>query len=215
MMDTMRGKRRMYVDRTARGGVFAVLATLLLFSCGPGPTIQTIEWEPDGDGFVQYSTNDKQYLDTVHYMPLVAENENPMTTVTATVKKVSGSSVMGFGIIYCYQDENNYYRLLITTDGHYAVAKMVGGTYTALVSWASSASLNTGMGVTNDIGVTQNPLHTFTVTFNTQTITSFADASFTGGLAGPCIGIGSSSNESFPSVPEDARFKMTAPVVYP
>ena len=30
-----------------------------------------------------------------------------MTTVTATVKKMSGSSVDGFGIVFCYQDENN------------------------------------------------------------------------------------------------------------
>lgn len=214
-MDTMRGKRRMYVARTARGSVFAVLATLLLFSCGPDPSYTLIEWLPDGDGFVQYSTNDPHFYNTIHYDPRTEEAQNPVTTVTATVKKVSGSSVDGFGIVFCYQDDNNYCLLLITTEQKYVVWEVVGGTWTAKHSWDDSVYLNTGMGAVNDIGVTQNPIGTFTVTFNTHDVTFFSGSSFTDGKAGPCVGIGSYSNEHFPDIAEDVRFKMTAPVVYP
>ncbi|MCX7031112.1 MAG: hypothetical protein NTU62_13480, partial [Spirochaetes bacterium] len=191
------------------------LSVLLLFSCWPPPSYETIEWQTDGDGFVQYSTNDPRYIDTIQYLPLAVESESPMTTVTATVKKVSGAGQVGFGIVYCYEDENNHYRLLITTGGYYQVGEMVGGTFTALVSWTASADLNTGLGAMNDISITRDVGGNFTVTFNGQYITDFTNGNFPGGQAGPCIGIGSSSLEQFPSIPEDARFKMLAPAVYP
>lgn len=214
-MDHPRGKLTIDVYRAARWGAFVVLATLLQLSCSLPPSYLTIEWQTDGDGFVQYSTNDPRYIDTIQYLPLAVESESPMTTVTATVKKVSGSGIVGFGVVFCYQNENNHYRLLITTEGKFTVGKNVGGTYTPLLSWAASTYLNTGSGAMNDIDITQNPVGKFTVTFNTHDEAPLYDSTFTGGLAGPCIGIGSSSLEQFPSIPEDARFKMLAPAVYP
>ena len=65
------------------------------------------------------------------------------------------------------------------------------------------------------IGVTQASVRYFTVTFNTHDVTFFTDSSLTEGDAGPCIWVGSYANEKFPDVPEDARFKMTAPDLYP
>jgi hypothetical protein len=214
-MDHLRGKWIIEVSRAVRVGVLVVLAAFLLFSCEQ-PSYTTIEWEPDGDGFVQYSTNDPHYYNTAQYLPLDVEHETPtMTTVTATVKKMSGSSVDGFGIVFCYQDINNFYRLLITTEGKYNVWKVVGGTWTEKVPWDDSVYLNTGMNEENVISVTQNPLGTFTVKSDTHEVTFFTDSSFTDGDAGPCLWVGSYTGEEFPNIPEDARFKMTAPVIYP
>ncbi len=73
------------------------------------------------------------------------------------------------------------------------------------------------MGAVNDIGITKdlpNP-GDFTVTFNTHDVSFFTDSSLTEGDAGPCLRVGSYANEEFPGVPEDARFQMLAPVVYP
>jgi len=192
--------------RAARVGVLAVLAALFSLSCEP-PVYTTIEWQEDGNDFVQYSTNDPQYYNTAQYLPLAIEHETPMTTVTATVKKMYGSSVGGFGIVFCYVDENNFYRLLITTEGKYNVWEMENGVWKELVAWKDSTNLNTGMDEENTIGVTQDPLHTFTVTFNTLPEPIFSDASLTGGDAGPCMWVGSYA--------EDARFRMDAPQQYP
>ena len=75
-MDQLRSTWSIDVPRAARGCAFAVVAALLLFSCEQ-PSYTTIEWEPDGDGFVQYSTNDPHYFNTAHYLPLDVEHETP------------------------------------------------------------------------------------------------------------------------------------------
>ncbi|HXK36923.1 MAG TPA: hypothetical protein VJ553_05060, partial [Candidatus Paceibacterota bacterium] len=214
MMDHLRGKWSIDVPRAALAGVLIVLAALLLFSCEQ-PSYTNIEWLPDGDGFVQYCTNDPRKYNTIQYDPRPEEYELTMTTVTATVKKVTGAGNVGFGIVFCYTDDNNNYLLLISTEGKYTVAENVGGTYTALIPWTDSLWLYKGLGETNDIGITQNPVGTFKVTINGNEIISFPDSSFTGGQAGPCIGIGSFSDEEFPYIPEDGRFMMLAPVPYP
>jgi len=195
--------------------IVAACASVLVSACTP-PVYHTIEWEPDGFGFVQFSTDDPQYLDTRQYLPLTEESQSPMTTVTATVKKMSGYSKAGFGIVYCYQDENNFYLLEITTEGKFKVRKKVGGTDTDLIPWTTSTYLTSGFGVENDIGVTQDPVGTFSVTLNgTADVATFDDPSFTGGLAGPFVRIRSGAYEKFPGVPVDCRFKILEPVAYP
>ncbi len=214
-MDHLRGKWSIDVFRAVRVCGLAIIAALLLPSCEP-PSYTTIEWQTDGDVFDQYSTNDPGLLNTIHYDPRPEENEVTMTTVTATVKKMSGSSVDGFGIVFCYQNENNHYCLLISASGYYKVMKIVGGAETVLVARTFSTYLDTsGWGVPNDISVTRAPGGVFTVKFNGNDVTTFTDVSFQGGLAGPCIGIGSPPHERFPGVPADARFKMLEPFVYP
>ncbi len=141
-----------------------------------------------------------------------------MTTVTANVERVSGPGVIGFGIDFCYQDENNHYLLMITTEGRYTMAKRVDGTYSSLFAenWYSSGFLFTGADTINTISITHDGSGHFDVRFNGLDITHFDDVdNLRGGSAGPSIGIGASGDENFPAVPEDGRFMMTAPVVYP
>ncbi len=195
---------------------------MLLVSCGHSnntstpPSIQTIKWQLDGNGFVQFFTNDSQYYNYSFWDTYTQTNESQMTTVTATVKKQSGSSSSGYGIIFCSQDSNNFYRLLITTTGHYCVYAKVGGTYSAIIPWTSvpSSHLNNGVGVENEISVTQQTLNNFTVYFNGNLETTFSNTSFSGGKAGFCASV-SPTTENFPYVPEDVRFKLSSPVAYP
>lgn len=195
---------------------------LALAGCGSsgGSTVtatRTVAWQSDGRGNVAFSTNDPQYYSSGIWAYLNQSYQTQMSTVTADLEKVSGAPGAGFGIIFCYQDSNNFYRVLIDAYGHYTVATKVAGTYTTLVPWGPpyGARLNSGNGVQNEISVTETSPHNFTVSFNGVQETQFSDANFTGGKAGFYAAVSTSSNENFPGVSEDIRFKMLAPVVYP
>jgi hypothetical protein len=207
------------------GLVFA--ACILLISCGkssndsaaaPSTTsIQTIRWQLDGNGSVQFLTNDAQYYGYYFWNTYTQTNELPMSTVTATVMKQSGCLYSGYGIVFCYQDNNNFYRLLIDADGQYSVYAKVGGTYSAIIPWTTTPSehLNSGVGVANVIGVTQQSPGNFLVNFNGTQETLFSDGSFTGGKVGFYAYIDDQTGENFPYTPEDIRFKLSSPVAYP
>jgi hypothetical protein len=212
----------MYLAKKILMMAFCVLLAAVLTSCGgdgggsPASTGQTIKWQLDGNGFVKFFTNDPQWIGYTFWDTYTQTNEAQMTTVTATVVKQSGSPTSGYGILFCYQDTNNFYRLLIDANGGYCVYAKVGGTYTAIIPWtqAGTALLNSGFGVANEITVTQQSLNNFSISFNGTQETAFGDANFTGGRSGFCICI-SPTSESFPAIPEDARFKLTSPVGYP
>jgi hypothetical protein len=205
------------------GLVFATC--MLLISCGkssddpaaPSTSIQTIKWQLDGNGSVQFLTNDAQYYKYLFWNTYTQTNESLMSTVTATVEKQSGCLYSGYGIIFCYQDNNNFYRLLIDAAGQYSVYSRVGGNYSAIIPWTTtpSAHLNSGVGVANVISVTQQSPNNFSVNFNGTQETLFSDGTFTGGKAGFCMYIGDQTGENFPNTPEDIRFKLSSPVAYP
>src|SRR6185369_11417378 len=94
-----------------------VITGLLLVSCGSSSSssgsAQTNRWQLDGNGFVQLATNDAQYYGRVFITDFTQAGQTSMDTVTAVVKKQSGSLYGGYGIIFCYRDPNNHYRLLI------------------------------------------------------------------------------------------------------
>jgi len=214
-----------FLKRIYRFGLVSAAFTLLI-SCGQSgnspiivnntPSIQTVNWQLDGSGFVQFLTNDSQYYNYNFWNTYTQTNESQMTTVTATVKKQSGSLSSGYGILFCYQDNNNFYRLLITTGGYYSVYVKVGGTYSAIIPWTSTPSLhlNGGVGVENEISVTQQSLNDFSIYFNGTFETTFSNANFSGGRAGFSVSV-SPTTENFPYTPEDVRFKMSSPVAYP
>jgi hypothetical protein len=193
-----------------------------LAGCGgggssPSPVIatQTAKWVADSD-YVRFMTNDAQYYGQGLWRTLSQSNESVMTTVTASVVKTSGYAGAGSGIIFCYQGTNDFYRLLIDPLGHYTLASKVGGTYTTLIPWSSpqSSVIHNGYGVENVISVTQVSPNNFSISFNGMHETDFTESHFTGGEAGFYISI-SSTHENFPAIPEDVRFKLASPAIYP
>jgi hypothetical protein len=203
-----------------------VMLALLFFGCqpgeSPGPTITTIDWQADGAGFIQFQTNDTANLGYGQYANYSSSAQNAPTvypggTVTAVIKKISGSAGAGMGIIFCYQDTSNFYRLLISEDGWYNIYKKVGGTYTSIQSWTQSSSISQGYGVSNTLSVTQSAANNYSVYINNMTTPeiTFVDSSVpNAGEAGFYASI-SSTTEDFPSIPEDIRFKLIEPVSIP
>ena len=207
-------------SRIYRFGIVSA-AFMLLISCGYStdnprtpPKIQTIAWEPDGNGFVQYLTNDAQYYGSSNFITYSQTNEPQMSTVAAVVEKKSGSPSSSYGIVFCLQDNDNLYLLLITTNGYYCVYEKVGGMYSAIIPWTVSPLLKHGVRVENEISVTEQTLNHFTVYFNGSFETTFSDGNFPGGTAGFYASV-SPTTEHFPSTPEDVRCKLSSPVAYP
>jgi len=158
-----------------------VLTGLILVSCGsssnPSVSIQTNRWQLDGNGFVQLATNDAQYYGRIFVTDFLQTGQTQMDTVTAVVKKQSGSLYGGYGIIFCYGDSNNYYRLLIDAAGQYSVYAKINGIDTTITPWtiAASPNLNTGVGVENMISVRQVTSGNFVIYFNGVQEAAFND----------------------------------------
>jgi hypothetical protein len=215
------GGAKMRISRCNYWCFLVLAASMLLMSCGgsgsssPSASIQTNKWQLDGNGYVQFLTNDPQYYNYSFWNSYTQTNETQMTTVTATVKKQSGSLNGGYGIIFCYQDSDNYYRILIDADGHYNVVAKVAGVYSAIIPWTPSQHLKSGVGVENVIGVSQLGPNNFSVNFNGTQETLFNDGNFTGGRAGFSASVNVQAAENFPNTPEDLRFKLSSPLAYP
>jgi hypothetical protein len=183
-------------------------------------SVQRILWQDDAAGFVQFSTNDTNdcgYL----FTHAIGSPFLPLSSVEMQVKKMSGSSHNAYGIVFCYQDDNNFYSIGITVNGFYIILKKVAGTsyyniggstwYPTNPSWPTSSHLNTGFDTTNNIKVINNGNGNFDLYFNGVYETSYTDTTFTGGYNGYSSSIGTLSHESFSSTAfSDVRAKLIA-----
>jgi hypothetical protein len=169
---------------------------------------ETIEWQPDQQGYVQFMTKSPANLDTtwyIHYPPVLT----PMNTATVTAIKNSGNADAGFGMIYCVSDLQNFYRVLITTSGYFNICKKVGGKYFIIRDWTQSGLIG-GTGAATTISVTSYGAGSFTLFLNGRLMSNFDDSTFTGGTMGFYVYV--SDAEEFPGTPVDVRFHMTPPI---
>jgi hypothetical protein len=192
----------------------AIGFSLLFIGCAGGggdsdPTYATVMWEPDGSGFRQFYTDDPQYYSYWFAYSIGGLFEDPMGTVETEVKKVSGYANAAYGIIFCRQDWDNYYKLVISTTGGYRFSKLVTGVDIELIPWTASSNLLTGYGVVNKIKVDFNGTDTFTIFFNdTQEATNQdGTITFDDGPSGYYVWVSSEGNENLPDTPVDVRFK--------
>jgi hypothetical protein len=113
--------------------VFLVLCALaLVVSCKQPAdlSVQTILFAPDGNGYIQFYTNDTAnlglgWLD--NYPSTAPSLATAPWTVSVTMQKNSGAIGYGVGCIFCYADFSNFYRVLISWNGGYRVDKKVAG----------------------------------------------------------------------------------------
>jgi hypothetical protein len=70
----------------------------------------------------------------------------PDVIVEVDARKASGPDLNAFGVLCRYQDSDNFYALEIGSDATYAIYRIAGGDYTALVEWTSSDAIATGSG---------------------------------------------------------------------
>lgn len=204
--------------------LFILLVLFLLvfiFSCSnSGVDIETIAWEEDGSGYVQFSTNDLNNYFFGFLNPYVTTFQNSYSNTTFSLIRKSGSELAGYGGIFCYQDDDNHYIIFISGVGKYQIVKNIGGNYTVLTdpAWIVSDDLIQGYDQINEIAITRNnSTDQFTIIFNggLDNIT-FTDTDLTSGSSGFYTYIAdNSTGELFPYEANDVRFKITGPVVIP
>ncbi len=181
----------------------------------PSLPVETKAWVDDGEGFIQFYTNDTNNCG-IGFFTNIAQVYDSMQSVEFEVKKNSGSPYVGYGIIFCVQDSDNFYRLLIVNAGYYIISKKVGGNYIPIIEdWFYTGNLNQGNGAINNIKVARDNTGKFTVYFNNNQTYTFTDATFAGGDCGYYAGIGPSNYESFPNTPVDVRFKFISGEGFP
>ncbi len=61
-------------------------------------------------------------------------------------RQAGGPNNNGYGLIYRYQDKDNFYYFRISGNGFYSAAKMVDGKWKKLVGWTKSPHINKGQG---------------------------------------------------------------------
>lgn len=176
------------------------------------PPTETIWWEEDGEGFLQFCTNDRQNLE---HLFVVWDDQfvDPMQDIDVEVKKVSGNPWGAFGIVFCVKDNRNYYILGIDTNGYYMIWEFAGGNWVKIMDWTYTHLLNKGYDSTNRLQISYEPAgSTFTVRLNTAVVTSFSDFSLSGGYTGFLVEVMPGGLEHFPHFPVDARFRYNAKI---
>ena len=200
--------------RTLIKSILVCLVLLGVVTCSPIP-IETIEWQPDGNGFIQYKTNDpanavqgfaKLYDLTANLMP-----------VEVTAKRVLGSDGGGFGVVFNASDDQNYLKVLINVQGMYKIERVIaGGDYDTLKDWTYSSALKLYHDVENTIKITwaASP-DLFTLVFNDSPPITISDSLVVGAQSGFYAYVSTIGNEYLPAGQVDVRFKMVTPVAIP
>lgn len=200
------------------GTILLSLGLLVLNSCTPVP-ISTILWEPDGQGFIQFQTNDPANAEQGFVRLYDDTDQNPMSQpVEVTIKKILGYDAAGFGFVFCAIDENNYYKVLIHIGRMYRVSVVVGGSELyELKKWTYDRNLKADYEAENTIKVTiDGSVFRFFIN-NSPEVTTFPSnlLGTTEGKSGFFASVSSVANEYLPAGQVDIRFKMLQPALHP
>jgi len=200
--------------RIAIGVILLILGIAVLNSCTPTPIV-TILWEDDGNGFIQFQTNDPDNENQAFMKLYPSTIENPLVLLEVTVKKVSGAAGAGYGIAFCAFDDQNYYMVLINIGGEYRIAKVVfGNLYNLTTDWITSSHLITDYNSVNTLRITKLGIR-YTLNINGADENFFDDTSFTGGQSGFVVYVATKGLEYFPAGVVDVHFQMTSPINIP
>ncbi|PWH19872.1 MAG: hypothetical protein DDG58_04055 [Ardenticatenia bacterium] len=103
------------------------------------------------DAFDRYTV--KQYGNNKYYIEVMTSNlvawglanrdvANFRLEVEATQE--SGPNNNGYGILFRFQDRENYYRFDVSGEGYFLLSKLYRGEWTTLIPWTPSPVLNVG-----------------------------------------------------------------------
>lgn len=198
-----------------------VIAAIVLSGCDNSSgssdlPVDTKKWVTT-DGYYQFYTNDAQLFNYTFWYPLANNDTTAVfNSFTGITKKISGSPDYGFGFLFCNTGDNDFYYVLINTQGYYLVGKHSASGWSTIIDWKASASIKKGMDVENVVTVVRT-VNTgdFAISFNGVATASFKDTSLTADAFAPAVCIGKAGEEDFPNNPVDVRFKFTAPDILP
>jgi hypothetical protein len=184
---------------------------------GPTATCVVAVWKTDEQGFVRFACDDPALYDwgfayKSESVDLKLLGGPPLSVV---VEKMSGEKTQAFGVRFFQQDSQNFYQLLITTEGKYLLEKKVGGKFAILVPWSDSFDIDTGIGKINTLLISQPSIDSFVISINGKIQNTIQDSSFYHGTTSFFASVGNpygEFQENLPSEPVDVRFKLTSPL---
>jgi hypothetical protein len=124
---------------------FTLLLLLLMVSCGPNPdkcrtdkALLEDNFNDTACGWDEYEEEQATagYLGSEYFVAVHKPNTSAVATPGALFSNVSiqvevrldqGTVDNNFGVLCRYQDMDNFYAFLISSDGYYAIAKVIGG----------------------------------------------------------------------------------------
>jgi hypothetical protein len=95
---------------------------------------------------------------------------------------VEGPDTSLYGVVFRYQDENNFYAFVISGSGYFGVYKRVNGEYVPLVDFQPSQAIQTGQG-SNILQVVAKGAKLWLL-INNQEVANLDDTSFQMGRIG-------------------------------
>jgi hypothetical protein len=165
--------------------------------------VDTIKWVTDSAGYEQFYTNDTENCRKAFYGFISHSGD----TYETEVKKMSGNAGFGYGMLFLYGSIDSYYNILISTNGWYIILKTVAGVETTISDWAKSSVIVQGYNKANTLKVVKAG-NNFTVYINNTQVHTFTDSAVTGTKIGAYVGVGDTTQESFPNTPVDVRSKV-------
>ena len=150
-----------------QGGILLMLVALV--GCGggdkpPAPPVNPLlppgvlhqddfeqaddKWDLYDDGIVSYLFQEGRLVVTVNDINASAWSSLSFTfddfALEVEAIKLDGPDDNGFGVLFRYQDADNYYRFDISSDGYYALSTNVEGTFEAVSEWHASDAILAG-----------------------------------------------------------------------
>jgi Tol biopolymer transport system component len=112
------------------------------------------------DAFDRYTT--KQYGNNKYYIEVTTSNLVAWGLANRDVSdfrlevdaaQEAGPNNNGYGVLFRFQDRNNFYRFDISGDGFFLLSKFRNGEWVTLVPWTASSAINVGGAANNRLGV--------------------------------------------------------------
>jgi len=186
--------------------LYLLLLLLLLAACKPNPdkcrTDKALLEDSFNDtacGWDEYDEEEASagYASSEYFIAVHLPNTSAVAvpgaqfsdvSIQAEVRLVSGSADNNYGLLCRYQDVDNFYTFLISSDGYYAIAQVTGGVSYKILSGDGqhllpSDAIQTEPGATNEIhAVCAGNILTLYV--NGRQLASVSDDQFTSGDVG-------------------------------
>lgn len=141
------------------------------------------------DAFDRYTT--KQYGNNKYYIEITTSNLVAWGLANRTVAdfllrvdaaQEAGPNNNGYGVLFRFQDRDNFYRFDISGDGFFLLSKFHAGEWVTLVPWTASSAINVGQ-ATNRLDVKAIGSQ-ISVYANDRLLAQVEDAAFTSGNFG-------------------------------
>jgi hypothetical protein len=201
----------------------AALAALALGSCErDAPAVLRVPWVADGDGYVQFRTNDtNDYNDHFTSFPNTAGNSLPGGadwTVEADVIQYAGTVAGGFGLLCGYtSSQHDWCGLILTCEGSYKLVYQEDGFLKEKTAWVNFGPIKPYEQVNTITAHFNNETMKITFSINGQAVGQYFDYdNGEASRAGFFNGILGEEYEGFPWHYSDRRFKLriTSPTSY-